>query len=121
MHALFAFLTAAATFAPPALIVLAYRGWVRFLRGNLPRWRSFIGVMSIALTLLNWLIFLAFAFVLLIGLRTNLFTDGLTVIIAVAAAVSTSLAFALKGAPRTQTVVAGLLMTSIWVISLAND
>src|SRR6266478_374111 len=120
MHALFAFLTAAATFAPPALVVLAYRGWVKGLRGNLPRWRSFIGVMSIALTLLNWLIFLALSFVLVMHLQANFFTDGWIVANALIAAASTSLALALKGAPRAQAVLAGLFMTSIWMISLAN-
>ena len=121
MHALFAFLTAVATFAPPALVVLAYLGWVKRLRENLPRWRSLIGVTSIALTLLNWLIFLALAFVLLMHLQANFFTAGWTAINALTAAISTSLAFALKGTPRTQAVVAGLFMTSIWMISLANQ
>jgi hypothetical protein len=121
MHALFAFLTAAATFAPPALVVLAYLGWVKGLRGNLPRWRSFMGVMSIALTLLNWLIFLALSFALLMHLQANFFTDGWFATSALIAGVSTFLAFALKGTPRTQAVVAGLFMTSIWIISLANE
>lgn len=121
MHALYAFMTTATTFAPPVLVVLAFRGWLKRLRGNLPRWRSFIGVISIILTLLNWLTFLAFAFVLLMRLQANFFTDGWTVISALVAAASTSLAFALKGAPRTQAVFAGLFMTSIWMISLANE
>jgi hypothetical protein len=40
--------------AVPCLAILAYRGWARSLRQELPHWRNALGLASIVVTFLSW-------------------------------------------------------------------
>jgi hypothetical protein len=121
MRALYAFILIGAVSLPPVLATLAIRGWARSFRKDLPRWRNAIAITSIGLTFLNWLAFLFLAFTLLLGSRATFFSAGWTGINILLATAGTLLSLALKGTSRPQVLVAGLLMVSMWVISLANQ
>ena len=105
------------------LILLAYRGWAKRVRKDLPRWRSALGIASIAATFLNWLGFVVLA--LAVWLRMNVdFLDLLPVdwtdINLLISAAGTLTALALKGPSRVQAFLAGLLMTALWFTSIVE-
>src|SRR3989442_15668242 len=98
--------------AIPVFTVLAWRGWAKRVRKDLPRWRSVIGVISILITFLSWLAFVS-PF-LLMGLDShtvnNLNFDIWLSVILLMVFIGISLAFALKSPSRAYTLLAGLLM-----------
>jgi hypothetical protein len=102
----------------PYLIAMAYRGWMN-TRGNLPRWRSFLGTSSIYLTLINWI---GFAYMLLdiatngrIGPFELLLVFNVVGFFASIAALALSLA--LKGRPKAWASFAAALVTALWTTS----
>lgn len=99
----------AAITATPLLTILALRGWRKRLRTQLPRWRSALGLTSIASTFVCWLGYVSFFF-LLIPLR--IWIDGWHWIIfeVLTLLVGFILALALKSPSRALTLSAGLLM-----------
>jgi len=111
--------------AVPCLAILAYRGWTKGLRHELPRWRNALGMTSIVVTFLSWFGLSMFALLVLldrIGLNTNFFSFSPDWMPAIALLVlaGTSLAFALKGASRIEAIVAGLLMVAAWMASVVH-
>jgi len=111
----------AVALAIPVLTVLAWRGWAKHVRKDLPHWRSVIGVISILITFLSWLAFMGLF--LLVGLdsRTvdNLVEAWLSAVLLMAF-IGISLAFALRGISRAQVILAGLLMVALWFASIVH-
>ena len=108
--------------AIPVFTVLAWRGWAKRVRKELPRWRSVIGVISILITFLSWLAFVG-PF-LLMGLDShtvnNLNFDIWLSVILLMLFIGISLALALRGTSRVQTLLAGLLMVALWFASIVH-
>lgn len=98
----------------PLLGLLAFRGWTRNFRRNLPGWRNKLGVISIALSLVGWFALLTPAFFHLMGFGTSWYGDTWEGAVPLSAATGTTLALALRGLPRVQAVAAGLLVIILW-------
>lgn len=92
----------------PVLLVLAYRGWVRRTRPNLPHWRNGLGLTALVLVALSW-IWYALGVCGLRLLETVLFLE-LSVLAVFCTALSMLLALAWRGSSRLQTVGASLLL-----------
>jgi hypothetical protein len=98
--------------AVPCLTFLAYRGQVHRPNSGMPRWRRIVGMVSILSTFLGWLLLLApFGFMAVAKIQIpegamSVLVPGvpLTILIGICSA------FALRGSPRLQTLLAGLLM-----------
>ncbi len=103
----------AITLAVPCFIVLAYRGWVKRLRSELPRWRSTLGAASLLGLLLSWLGLLIPA--LLISLfKVQRLPDLWWALAHLMLLAAIPLAFALKGPSRVKSLLAGLLLEVLW-------
>jgi hypothetical protein len=111
------FMTVIAALAVLSLTLLAYRGWAKRLRKDLPRWRSILGMTSVAFMFLASLIAVIFAFLALIHFKVEssyLLIDFLLLFywldigLFLGAVVGALLSLALKGAPRVQAGLAGL-------------
>jgi len=98
-----------ALLAIPCLTVLAYRGWAKRLRTELPRWRTILGLTSILMTILASLAFISF-FLLIVLYRMNLNGDYLLILETVALTLGIPSAFALKSPSRPQILSADLFM-----------
>jgi len=111
----------AVALAIPVLTVLAWRGWAKHVRKDLPHWRSVIGVISILITFLR----LACVYGSLppggLDSRTvdNLVEAWLSAVLLMAF-IGISLAFALRGISRAQVILAGLLMVALWFASIVH-
>jgi hypothetical protein len=99
-----------AFFVAPIFTLLALRGWAKRWRQELPRWRGALGLTSIVVTLLGWLILLLLPLADRMGPKTNSFSSDWVPPIAFLVLAGTCLAFALRGASRIEAIVAGLLM-----------
>lgn len=106
--------------AVPCLVLLAYGTWTQGLRGQLPQWRSYLGLASIVVTLLNWFGLAVLALSVLMNVNTNYFSPDWIHRIALLTFAGTFLGFALKGASRIEAVAAGLFVVTAWVTSLAS-
>ena len=113
-------LAIAAFVLTPCLASLSYVRWRKRLRQSLPRWRNALGLISIAITLLNWVTFMVLGISDRIGLRTNFISDDWALPVAFLVLAGTSFAFALRGAARIQAIVAGLLMIGAWATSVVS-
>ncbi len=110
-------------FVVPTCIFLAYRGWKKRYRFELPRWRIYLGLSSILATLFSWL---AYLFLLSIAalekfniayIDTNVGSSQVNAI-AIVSGAGALVALSLKGAPRLQTAAAGALMSAIWLLTV---
>src|SRR5437879_3304800 len=90
--------------AIPLLTLLAYRGWAKRVRKDLPRWRSSAGVISIVITFLNWLASVILVLSPHMHFNISFFFLNWAGPIVFIIGVGTSLGFAWKGAPRLQAV-----------------
>ena len=101
----------------PILLSLAWRGWARRLRGELPPWRSGLSLSALLLLSVNWLgaaVLEAPVFVASQGPRSRALEEALLTLSHPLCLVIVVLALALRGLPRLQTVLAGLLMLVSW-------
>ena|SRR5713101_4270214 len=94
-----------------AFLLLAFRGWIKQVRKDLPQWRNVLGAVSFLVIAVN---FFVLTFPLLLGLggfRAHININGeiLLGIVFYSVPIGTALAFALKGVPRIRLVLAGLL------------
>ena len=106
--------------AVPCLAILAYRGWTKSLRHDLPSWRSALGIVSIVVTFLSWSSLAILPLLDRIGVNTGFFSPDWTAPIALLVLAGTTLAFALRGASRIEAIVAGLLMVTAWLTSVVH-
>ena len=113
-------LALAAFVAVPCLSVLAYRGWIRFDGKEMPNWRRVLGLLSITVTSLNWVLFLAITFLPVIQVHTVLPWSDLDGVFALLSLLSIGLCFALKRTPRIQVLIASGLMTGLWLTSVVE-
>ena len=104
----------------PCLAILAYRGWAKSLRQQLPRWRNALGLASMVVTLLSWFGLAILALSALMDLNANFFSPDWMPPIAFLTVAGTSLAFALRGSSRIEAIVAGLLMVAAWIGSVVS-
>ena len=102
-------LAIAAIAATPLLTILALRGWVKRLRTQLPRWRSALGLTSIASTFVCWLGYIGSFFLLMpLGIRIDSWHWIIFAVLTLL--LGFILALALKSPSRALTLSAGLLM-----------
>ncbi len=104
--------------ATPFLAVLAIRGRTKRAQQNLPRWRKVLGLISVLLTLVNWLAFVFALFAMRIGLQVGPYVDSYAAISVIIAILGAGLGCALRGTARIQAVVGGSLMATIWLIGI---
>ena len=95
--------------AVPCLTVLAYRSWAKRWKNELPRWRSFLGLVSMLTTSLGWLSFVGFFLAILS--RINLDGERWLVFQLVTLILGILSAFALRNPSRAQLLLADLFMT----------
>jgi hypothetical protein len=113
-------LALAAFVAVPCLSVLAYRGWIRFDGKEMSNWRRVLGLLSIIVTSLNWVLFLAITFLAIMQLHTALPWSDLDGVFVLLSLLPIGLCFALKRAPRIQVLIASGLMTALWLTSVVE-
>jgi hypothetical protein len=102
-------------------IVLAFRGWVKTDRIELPRWRSRIGVTSMLVVSTIWLfVILLVVFGTLDTRWTNFFDSTWLGCLFFAALAAAFLALLLKGATRLQGIAAALLMAAFWMTIIVH-
>jgi CubicO group peptidase (beta-lactamase class C family) len=104
--------------AVPGLVASAFWTWSRSLRQGLSRWRSILGLTSMAVSFLSWIGLAILAFSVLMNLNTDSFPSWIP-LIAVLTAAGPILACALTGASRIEGIVAGLFMVASWLTSVA--
>lgn len=99
-------------FMVPCLTFVAHRDWAKRVRQELPSWRSYLGVGSMALTLIVWLETAYLGFSRYAHLPPDFFSDIWMVanmFISVLGAVGS---LALKGRPRLSAFAAAALMAA---------
>ncbi|PYU23020.1 MAG: hypothetical protein DMG32_16885 [Acidobacteria bacterium] len=106
--------------AIPVVTVLAWRGWAKRVRKDLPRWRNVLAVISILSTFVSWLAFLSPFLLSLIGIDTHRFADACLSAAFLMMFAGIPLAFALRGTSRVRTLLAGLLMVALWFASVVH-
>jgi len=120
MDLLIEFFLISASIATPFFSVLAYRGWLEHARQEPLRWRSILGLASILLTFMAWLISVLLLLAAQIGIQVRTYLYSWPAISILIAIVGASLGFVLKGAARIQAIVAGSLMAAIWIIEIVT-
>ncbi|SRR6266481_5889371 len=103
-------LVAATFLSVPMLTLLAFRGWAKRLRQEQPRWRSGLGVTSIVAIFLSWVTFISFFLLDILRPDTQVRPDLWLSLVLLMLVTGICLALALNSPPRTQTLLAGLLM-----------
>ncbi len=99
--------------------LLAYRGWAKQLRKDLPGWRSVLGVTSILIVACN-LFALVIPFLLAVmHLNTHILTTDWMAAVSFSVVISICLGFTLKGVPRVQIVLGGLLTAVLIFINVS--
>lgn len=102
-------------------IVLAFRGWARTDRVELPRWRSRIGVTSLLVVAADWLVVILLVVLGAFDTRwTNFFSSTWQSCVFLAPLAAAFLALFLKGATRLQGIAAALLMVAVWITSIVH-
>lgn len=107
--------------AIPGLVLLAYRGWAKHLRKILPPWCSALGVTSILIAFLNLLALIIPFLLAVMRLNTHILTDDWIGAVSLFVVISMCLGFALRGAPRVQIILAGLLTADSRVLIYLFD
>lgn len=101
----------------PILLFLAWRGWTRMLRAELPPWRNGLCISALLLLSFNWLGAAALELPVFLNPRMPRpagFTEVMLTLSHPIGLVVVLLAFALRRVPRVQAVVAALLMLMSW-------
>ncbi len=101
--------------APPVLILLSCRAWIKLVRATLPVWRNGLALAAIVLLSCNWL----FAIVLLALASTGptrimFFNAEWMATLLYSAVAGALLGCALRGTARTYMIAAALLMWAYW-------
>ena len=105
--------------AVPVVIVFAWRGWHKLVRGGLAPWRYYIGAISLAAISTSWLYVILFLEIKQAWAKLFL-NDSVWLSIFWADFIATVLASTLKGRPRLLGILAGLLMVGFWLSSVAE-
>jgi len=103
--------------AIPVLPLCAFRGWLRFQRNELPPWRNILGLASILVTLLDWVVLMALTLFAVIRFHTPLSSPDLNSGFVIVSLASAALSLALKRTPKLLIVVASALMAALWMTS----
>jgi hypothetical protein len=102
----------------PVFLLLAFRGWIKHVRKDLPRWRNALGAASFLVFTINFLA-LTFPFVIALGgFRAYINGEILLGAVFYSAPIGTALGFALKGISRFQLILAGVLTFAFLVMNL---
>jgi hypothetical protein len=109
--------------AIPILLLLAWRGWTRSVRAELPAWRNGLCISALLLLFLDWLGAVVLEVPILVNPRmtrpAGLMEDMLTLSHPLCVIVIV-LAFSFRRVPRIQAVLAGLLMLVSWPMGYAS-
>lgn len=100
------------------LALLAFRGWAQHLRRELPAWRNALGLTSILATLINLLALAAPVLLAMVRTNLHLLTSDWMAAVILLVFLSICFAFALRGAPRVEMVLAGLLSALLLIINI---
>jgi hypothetical protein len=103
-----------------AFLLLAFRGWIKHTRKDLPRWRNALGAASFLVITINFLV-LTFPFLVALGglrFRANISLDIFVGAVFYSVPIGTALGFALKGISRLQLILAGVLTFAFFVMNL---
>jgi hypothetical protein len=106
-----------ALLAVPVLSTISCRIWVNIIRGDIPRWRSTLGIASIFLTILSWVAFVTPILLHMLRMDSALVGvdwDEVVLLLIIAGSI---LALTLKRSPRIFQVTASLLMYVLWIAS----
>jgi hypothetical protein len=106
----------------PVLLILAWTGWTRKLRAELPPWRNALCLVALLLLSLNWV---GAAFIEVpLSLNPRIsppqgLNEAMLTLSHAFSFLVIGLAFAFRRAPRIQAVLAGLLMLFCWPVGYA--
>src|SRR5258706_13881857 len=103
----------------PVMLFLAWNGWAKGVRAELPPWRNGLCILALLLLLLNWLGTAVLEAPVFVNPRTPRPADLMQVMLTLShplAIVALVFAFAFRRVSRVQTVVAALLMLVSWPI-----
>jgi hypothetical protein len=108
--------------AVPVVIVFAWRGWHKLVRGGLATWRYIIGAISLAAVSTSWLyVILLYAFAQInLAWARHFVNDSVWLFIFWTDFIAILLASTLKGRPRLLGILAGLLMVGFWLSSVVE-
>jgi hypothetical protein len=101
----------------PVLLFLAWKGWAKGVRAELPPWRNGLCISALLLLLLNWLGAAVLEVPVFVNPRMPRPADLMQVMLTLShplGIVVLVLAFAFRRVSRVQTVVAALLMLVSW-------
>jgi hypothetical protein len=101
----------------PILLFLAWRGWTKGVRAELPPWRNGLCISALLLLSLNWLgtaVLEAPVFVNPRMLRSAGLMEGMLTLWHPLSLFVVLLAFALRRVPRIQAVLGGVLLLASW-------
>ena len=101
----------------PILLILAWRGWAKQVRAELPPWRNGLCISALFLLSLNWLgaaVLEVPVFVSPRMTRPAVLMEGMLTLSRLFCIIVIVLAFALRRVPRVQAVLAGLVMLVSW-------
>ena len=101
----------------PVLLSLAWRGWTRSVRAELPPWRNGLCIAALGLLSLNWLAAAVLEVPVFVNPRVTrppLLMEGMLTLSHLVGVLVVVLALALRRVPRVQAVAAGLLMLVSW-------
>jgi len=106
--------------AVPILLFLAWRGWTKGVRAELPPWRNGLCILALLLLSLNWLgaaVLEAPVFVNPQMSRSAGLMEAMLTLSHPLGVVVVVFAFALRRVPRIQAVLAGVLLLVSWPLS----
>ena len=109
--------------AVPVVIVFAWRGWHKLVRGGgLATWRYIFGTISLATVSTSWLyVILIYALAQInLAWARHFVNDSVWLSIFWADFIATLLASTLKGRPRLLGILTGLLMVGFWLSSIVE-
>jgi hypothetical protein len=103
--------------AVPVLLFLAWSGWAKGVRAELPHWRNALCILALLLLLLNWLGAALLEVPVFVNPRMPRPAEMMEVMLTLShplGVLALVLAFAFRRVSRVQTVVAALLMLMSW-------
>jgi hypothetical protein len=100
------------TFTMPVLTLLSFRGWAKHVRKGLPRWRNVLGLVSISIASLNSLVLLISFVLALVGYKFGRIGE-VWLVLFYSAPIGTALGLSLRGFPRPQIILAGVLTITL--------
>jgi hypothetical protein len=110
----------AMTVAIPFLIFLATKAWTSPNNKEMSGWRRSLGMVSILVTSLLWILYLALPLTERMGMRTDFFNQALLGATIFLSIVGSALSLALRGKAKAYGLLAGLFMLAEWALTIVH-